>query len=269
MTITESNKWQWQFLKKTAELGNISHAYLFLGKEHLIKKTTAIEFIKLLNCQEKEFSKRPCQTCRSCRDIQAQVHPDFFIIRPEAGEIQISQIRKLRKALSLHPHSVYYKSVIIEYAEKMNQESASAFLKTLEEPKGRTIFILICNNSEMLLPTIVSRCQVIKFYYKPPQKVPVQDKRIKDIILLTKSNLDVRFQYAKDLSERGEEISQVLDLWLIYFRDILIKTINGQVTGYSLSKLLRIIRTIERTNFLISSTNVNRRLALEILMLEL
>jgi len=260
---------QWQFLKKSAELEKVSHAYLFLGPEHLGKKTVAIEFIKLLNCQDKMFSNRPCQICRSCKDIEAQTHPDFFIISPETDEIQISQIRELRKALVLHSFSARYKSVIIDQAEKMNREAASALLKTLEEPRGRTIFILICRSAEMLLPTIFSRCQLIKFYPKEPQKFFDQDKRIKEIISLNKSNLAVRFQYAKELSEEKENINEVLNIWLNYFRNILIKTINGQSKDYSLAKLNKIIKAIEQTNLLISSTNVNPKLALEILMLEL
>ncbi|MCK4781937.1 DNA polymerase III subunit delta' [Candidatus Parcubacteria bacterium] len=290
MTMAGYQK-QWEFLKKTVELEKVSHAYLFLGQESLEKKALAVEFIKLLNCQAQAFSNRPCQSCRSCKDIEKEIHPDFNVISPEAGglarnatrsvasgEIQIFQIRELKKALSLHPHSARYKSVIIEDAEKMNQEAASALLKTLEEPRGSTVLILISRSSEALLPTIVSRCQIVKFYSLGPQKLSEKDERIKKIISLTKSDLAVRFQYAKELSEEKENIKEVLNAWLIYFRNLLLSIVNENSlsaihtppsNNYSLAKLNKIIKTIERTNLLISSTNVNPKLALEILMLEL
>lgn len=259
---------QWQFLKKSIELEKISHAYLFLGQKGLGKKSTAIEFIKLLNCSDKIFSNRPCQICRSCQDIEKQIHPDFALVEPEKGQIQISQIRELKKILSLHAYSARYKSIIINNAETMNQEASSALLKILEEPKGETVFILVSNYSEALLSTIFSRCQTIKFFTLKPQKLSDENERVKEIISLAKSDLAFRFQYVKKIVEDNENIEEILSIWLIYFRDLLIKTVNGEQNNYSLLKLKNILKFIEQTKFLVSSTNVNKKLALETLMLE-
>ena len=85
---------QWEFLKKAAELGKLSHAYLFYGEQQLGKKALAIEFIKFLNCQAEQ---KPCQNCKNCRDIERRVYPDFILVEPNRSnkEIQIFQIKEL------------------------------------------------------------------------------------------------------------------------------------------------------------------------------
>src|SRR4030042_1240940 len=139
---------QWQFLKRSAEIGRLSHAYLFSGQAHLGKRKLAEEFIKFLNCPKKENS--PCQNCWACKALEKEIHPDLISIKPINKEIKIFQIRQLQKSLFLKPHSSFFKSVIIEEAEKMNQEAQSCLLKTLEEPSGNTLLFLITERPQML-----------------------------------------------------------------------------------------------------------------------
>lgn len=263
---------QWQFLKKTVELGRTPHALLFYGQTSIGKKTLALELIKLLNCQSEAFKDRPCQTCRSCQDIEKNVHPDFFVVEPqESREIKISQIRALHSNLSLKSYSAPFKAVIIDKAHYLNQEAQSAFLKMLEEPKGKTVFILITEYPEMLLPTILSRVERIRFYSASTKtkRNERQKKIIADILTLGKKDLISRFKYAKELAEEPQDLKEILDVWLSYFREALLAAVNNKSKGYSIAKLSNILKTIQTTNFLISTTNVNPRLALEILMLEL
>jgi len=301
---------QWQFLKQSAELDKLSHAYLFSGQEKLGKKTLALEFIKLLDCQNGKV--RPCQTCHSCQDIQKKQHPDLAIVEPINKEIQISQIRDLSWKLALKPFLASFKAAIIDQAHLMNQEAQSAFLKILEEPKGQTLLILISEYPEALLPTILSRTERLKFYLvsfseienylkseglsesltrelaqlsfgRPgiavnflldPQKLENQNQKIKEILKISSSDLSSRFQYARDLSRNPQNIKEILDIWLRHFRDTLLaktgsKKIPSQFENYSITKLKNILRLIQSLNYLLSTTNVNPRLALEILMLEL
>ncbi|MCD6500837.1 hypothetical protein J7K42_02360 [bacterium] len=151
---------QWQFLKRIARTERIPQAMLFSGQEHLGKRKVALEFIKLLNCPE----QGPCQKCFSCLNISKQRYPDLTILRPKKKQIQISQIRELQNVLNLGPQLSFIKSVIIDDAETMNLEAQNCLLKTLEEPKGRTLLILISANPEMLTQTIISRTQLLKFY---------------------------------------------------------------------------------------------------------
>lgn len=293
---------QWQFLIKSYQAGKISHAYLFSGQEKIGKKKLAIEFIKFLNCQSEK--NKPCQKCRSCQDIEKGIFPDFSLIEPAVGEIKISQIREMEKYLSLYAYSSSFKIAIIDKAHAMTKEAQNSFLKTLEEPKGKTIFILITEYPEMLLATILSRVQKINFYpisqqeinnflklhkisdekikrivelssgrpgeivdfIQEPQKIEQAENKLREIKKIAKSGLVYRFQYVKDLVERKEDLREILDLWLRYFRRLLLNEKNDQK---SIIRLKNIIENISKVQLLISTTNINPRLALEILMLEL
>ena len=283
---------QWHFLKKSLEMDKLSHVYLFYGQEKLGKKTFALEFVKLVN-----------------GDVALEKgHPDLILIEPEEQVIQISQIRELSRRLFLKPHSGPLKTAIIDRAHCLNQEAQNCFLKTLEEPKGRTLLILITEMPELLFPTILSRVQKIKFF--PVKKNEIKDhlrkqgienreaeeiaelslgkpglaidfisdpetlknqKRItRELVKVSNKGLAFRFQYVKELVKE-ENLREILNIWLNYFRNLLIAKLNNGESSktYSLSKLKNIIKLIQGTNFLISTTNVNQKLALEILMLEL
>lgn len=270
--MTISHKKQWQFLKKTAELGKTPHALLFYGQVAIGKKALALEFIKLLNCQAENFEQRPCQICRSCQDIEKNVHPDLFIVEPQQKEIQIGQIRDLHSHLALRAYSAPFKTAVINQAHCLNVTAQSAFLKLLEEPKGKTLFVLVTEYPEMLLPTILSRVERLRFYSAPlkTQADEHQKKIISEMLKVSKQDITSRFQYAQKLAQETQNLKEVLDTWLRYFREVLLATINHQPSkGYSIAKLQKILRLIQTTDFLVSTTNVNSRLTLEILMLEL
>ena len=316
---------QWQFLKKLVNKGKIPHAFLFSGQAQIGKKKIALEFVKLLNCQEKN---KPCQTCRNCQEIEKKTYPDLIFVSPSAvfqernsdkrinqkmevgKEIQISQIREVNRKISLKPYSAPFKTVIIDKAHLMTRAAQNCFLKTLEEPKGKAIFILITEYPQTLLATVISRCQILKFSPVPlaeiqkyllsqgvseerakditllssgkpgraielldPEKIKEEKDRIKEIELLIDSDLISRFQYAKEKARKLEDLNKIFNSWLKYFRGILISTVNSssdlKFKKYSVAKLKNILKLIQKTNLLISTTNVNPRLALEILMLEL
>ena len=221
---------QRDFLKKTAELGKIPHALLFYGQNSIGKKTLALEFIKLLNCQAESFEERPCQKCRTCQDIEKKVSPDLFIVEPEENkEIKISQIRALHSHLSLRAYSAPFKAVIIDKAHCLNQEAQSAFLKLLEEPKGKTIFILITEYPEMLLPTVLSRVERLRFYNAQTKPQTAQQKKIiAEMLKVKEQEVALRFQYAKKLAEEPQNLKEVLEVWLVYFREMFISSVNNQ-----------------------------------------
>jgi DNA polymerase-3 subunit delta' len=282
----------WQFLKRAEKMNKLSHAYLFSGQEKLGKKTLALEWISSIFGQ----------------DILKTKHPDFFLIEPRDKEIQISQIRDLISRLSLKPFSAPFKATIIDQAHLMSQEAQNCFLKTLEEPKGNTLLILISEYPETLFSTISSRCEMIKFYpvkkreierylrekgisqdlieeiiyltrgrpgvamdfIQNPQKLENKKRIIEDLKKIPKLNLVYRFQYAKNLSQENN-LREVLEIWLNYFRNILLLKIKegDSFQNYTFSKLKSILQKIQNTIFLISTTNINQKLALETLMLEL
>ncbi len=237
---------QWQFLKKMAELGRIPSALLFSGQDPKSIKSLALDFISLVNGYKIK-----------------EGHPDLYIVGPdESGEIKISQIRELHAKLSLKSYSAPFKSIIIDRAHTLNWEAQSAFLKLLEEPKGQTLFILITDYPDLLLPTIISRVEHLKFPSRFPALTDFQKKTISEMQKLKKADLAARFQYARKLSENPDNLREILEAWLRYFRDDLL-------AGKQDRKNIKVVKTIQTVNFLLSTTNVNPRLALEILMLEL
>lgn len=283
---------QWEFLTKCAGNGKLSHAYLFCGQEKLGKKQVAFEWINSLFGQE----------------LKGGWHPDLKIIEPEEKEIHIKQVRDLIWSLSLKPHSAPLKAAIIDKAQTMNLAAQASFLKTLEEPRGDTLIILVSEKPELLLPTIVSRVQTVKFYpvaqkeiggfltkkgvsrekkeeilkialgrpgvaldfIADSEKLDKFNQKSAELKNLLKSDLFEKFQQAKSLAEGPQDLKDTLDIWLSFFRErLLLKIKKGQHGGaYSLDKLKNILKQIQATRFLISTTNVNLRLALENLMLE-
>lgn len=183
-----------------------------------------------------------------------KAHPDFILVKPIKKEIQISQIRDCIRRLSLKPCLVPFKVAIIEKAHTLNQEAQSALLKTLEEPKGKALLILITDYPTVLLPTILSRVQRIKFHQLGKVRGP-RAEALREIDQLSKSSLTSRFQYAEKIY-KSPELREILTAWLHYFRRDLIKN----------KALLQKIQTV---HYLLSRTNINPRLALETLMLEL
>ncbi len=242
---------QWQFLKKSAELGRLPHALLFYGQKGLGKKALAIEFSKFL---VKEISP-----------------PDFILIEPQGKEIQIAQIRSLIQGLYLKPYLADFKIAVLNKAHLMTQESQNCFLKFLEEPTDKTYLILITEYPAMLLPTILSRVQKIRFFPEKGFEDEENKELISDLIKISESDLAFRFKYAKDVPT--ENLKEILDTWLRYFRKIFINRLSGQevkdFNAYSLSKIKEIIRHIQSTKFLLSTTNVNPKLALEILLMKI
>jgi len=157
-------------LKRAIEKNRLSHAYLFYGMRGVGKKTTAYAFAGTLFCKASKEGK-PCSTCPSCKKLTKAIHPDFMLIFPEKKEITISQIRKVREFIRYRPVEAEYQVVLIEEAEKMNPEAANALLKSLEEPPEYTIFILLTQNPSRMLPTILSRCQPVRFNPIPTAKL--------------------------------------------------------------------------------------------------
>jgi len=152
-----------KILTKSLKKNKVSSSYIFVGSEGTGKKLTAIEFAKALNCLDLNKNIEACENCQSCNEINKQCSPDLIIIEPTKNSIKIEQIREMRKEIGLKPFKNKKKIYIIDKAEKMTLEASNCLLKTIEEPPYYAIIILICSRIDPILPTIVSRCQIINF----------------------------------------------------------------------------------------------------------
>jgi DNA polymerase-3 subunit delta' len=152
-----------QQLRRSLQHGRVAHAYLFAGPRDGGKEAMAQTLAKALNCPEKEADS--CDRCDSCRRIEARVHPDVHWVRPESKSrrISVDQIREFERSIHLRPTEARVKVGIIADADCMGEEASNAFLKTLEEPPGQTVILLLSAEPQRLLPTILSRCLKISF----------------------------------------------------------------------------------------------------------
>ncbi len=150
------------FLKKLLRKDVVPHAFLFTGMAGTGKLAMAREFAKALNCIEPlDFDS--CGGCDACHKFEEGLHPDFLHVKSDGAFIKIEQIRELRERFRFRPFEGKFRVVIIEDVQRLREEAANAILKILEEPPRGNIFILLSPVSQMLLPTIVSRCCHVRF----------------------------------------------------------------------------------------------------------
>jgi len=147
-----------KFLEESIAKDNLAHSYLFAGGDHIGKRLVAKTFAASLVYQEK-----PCFKCLFKTEVLERFHPDIIEVKPLKEKIGINQIRELKGRLALTPFSKRYKIIIIEEAEKLTKEAANSFLKLLEETPKSSIIILITNDLRAILPTVRSRCQILRF----------------------------------------------------------------------------------------------------------
>jgi DNA polymerase III subunit delta' len=140
----------------------LGHAYLFRGPDGVGKKTAAQMFAAFLNCKSPQEGNACCR-CTSCRKYISGNHPDLIHIAPEGAAIKIGQVRELKHQLSFPPLEAAVRVVILEDIHTMRREAANSLLKTLEEPAPDNLFILTADQAGEILPTIISRCQIIPF----------------------------------------------------------------------------------------------------------
>ncbi|TFB08911.1 DNA polymerase III subunit delta', partial [Candidatus Atribacteria bacterium MT.SAG.1] len=172
-----------KILTKSLKENKVSSSYIFIGSEGTGKYFTAIEFTKAVNCLNLNKNLEACDNCHSCNGINKQCYPDLKIIEPIKNSVKIEQIREMRKEIGLKPFKSKKKVYIIDQAEKMTLEASNCLLKTIEEPPCYAIIILICSKIDPILPTIVSRCQIINFGL-------ITSFKIKELLLNKLNNLE-------------------------------------------------------------------------------
>lgn len=145
--------------------GRLAHAFLFAGPPGVGKRLFATEFTKALLCDRPPAPLTACDVCPSCAQVAAGTHPDAFAARkPEdKHDLPVDVVREFCANLGRKPAKGVRKVGVIEDADDFNDESANCFLKTLEEPPPGDVLILLATDTERQLPTILSRCQVVRF----------------------------------------------------------------------------------------------------------
>ena len=178
-----------QVLQRAIASERVSHAYLFEGQAHVGKTMAAVGFAKALMCEAPPEPGGSCGDCAICKSVERGNHPDFLLLMPtsrleiedeegqkavadiEGSMISVEAVSWLISEANLRAAAARRKVFIVSSAEAMNPASANRLLKTLEEPPGRTTIILTAASTSALLPTIVSRCQLVRFGPVPTDQV--------------------------------------------------------------------------------------------------
>ncbi len=262
------HEWAVDMLKKHVANGTPRHAYLFAGPPGLGRRTLALRFAQALNCPTPVASGVPCGQCRECRQIAAMQHADLTVVQAEAegGTLKVDQIRETRRTLVLKPYQANFRVALFLRFQEANDNAANALLKTLEEAPSYAVLILTADNPEQLLPTIVSRCEVLRL--RPLKFEEVMDalerrgiekgqakliahisggrfgyalrlledeallesreERLNDLQTLISASRVEKFAYAEKLSKDKEAMRQAVLIWLAYWRDVMLRAAGAQ-----------------------------------------
>lgn len=260
-------------LRRSLATGKIAHAYIFEGVEGCGKRKTALAFIQAVFCN----SAGGCGQCAACRKVAAAQHPDLHILEPDGAFIKIDQIRNLQRELAFRPLEAEKKVCIIEAADKMNPAAANAFLKTLEEPPGNALLILLTANIGAVLPTILSRCQRLPFFPISVESTEAflcnagvasetariaaplaggslkkaleiaeegtlrkRTEALEKISALSLSSIAPLFSLAEELGNDREKALELLDILTIFWRDVLL--LQGGAEEVANADLLPLLR---------------------------
>ena len=201
------HEWAVNMLQQHIQHEKLQHAYLFTGSPGIGKRTLALKFAQAVNCTQPTQTGQPCGTCRDCRQIQAMQHPDLSIVTvDDSGSIKVDQIRELQHSLSLAPYQAKYRIALLLNFENANANAQNALLKTLEEAPARVILLLTALSVENLLPTIVSRCEILRLRPLPLQDLEhalvqqwqIELEKARLLSHLTSGRLGESLHYAQD-----------------------------------------------------------------------
>jgi len=308
-------------LKNTIKNKSIGHGYIFEGPKGIGKSMMASAFAKTILCKERGIE--PCNTCSSCIKFESHNHPDFHIEIPDGKSFKKEQIENIQREIRILPYEGNRKIFIIKDSDKMTTEAQNSFLKTLEEPPEDTIIIMTVENTRSLLPTIVSRSQSLKFspvkenaieiylnnkYNIDREKSHViaafaggnmgraiemcesdEFNEIREGLMNVIDNnisrdLFKSFTTSKFFEDNKDQIDEILDMMLIWFRDLLIyketdndkliinrdkkELLKEQAFKLSMGRIHGIIDSIMETKDNIRA-NVNFQLSIELMLLNL
>lgn len=168
--------------RRAADSGRIAHAWLLIGPPRAAAAAMAEDILRMLLCRS---SSAPCGTCPACRQVSGRTHADVLWVEPESKsrQVRIEQVRsRILPFIGLTSYSGGWKACVILCADRLNEASQNALLMTLEEPPPRSLLLLVTENPQALLPTIISRCQTLRAAGAAAGLAPEIRERILDVL---------------------------------------------------------------------------------------
>lgn len=256
-------------LQKGIQENKVSHAYILAGEKGSGKKMLAEILAATLQCEEGGVN--PCGRCKSCMQVAGGNQPDIIYVTHEKASLGVDDIRtQVNADVAIKPYSSAKKIYIIPDGEKMTEQAQNALLKTIEEPPEYAVFLLLTENMNAFLPTILSRCvtlqlkpvnpKLIKKYLMEQHQIPdylaevsagfsqgnvgkaIRYASSEEFIEIKKETVHVLMhveemknyeilQFVKQMSEKKKDISDYLDLMLLWYRDVLLFKVTQDING--------------------------------------
>jgi len=253
------HEWATDLLSQAIRSGRLSHAYLFTGPSQVGKTTLARAFAQALVCER--GAGTPCGECHTCQRVTQGRYPDIQLIVAEKNTIQIDQVRAITSDAAISPLEGKRKVFIVREIERASPPAANALLKTLEEPPPQVVLLLTTSRRDQVLPTVLSRCQIIGLRPLPVEQMiaalqsrwgvddehatllarlsggrlgwavtahtdpdlwQARTKYLDDLLTLTADGYLRRLAYAETLSRAGDDLEMALGFWSTWWRDVLL-----------------------------------------------
>ena len=280
------HEWAVDMLHQHAAHGDVRHAYLFCGPPGLGRRTLALRLAQALNCTKPISAGIPCGECRDCRQIESMQHPDMTVIQAldgdglpkEGGTLKVDQVRDVQRTLSLKPYQAKYRVALFLRFQEANDNAANALLKTLEEAPAHAILLLTADTPEQLLPTIVSRCEILRLRALPIHTIEAdltqrgvveerarllahisggrpgyarkliddvtvlekREERLNDLQTLLPAPRVEKFSYADKLSKDKDAMRQAILVWLSYWRDVMLRVAQAETPLVNIDRNMEI-----------------------------
>lgn len=270
-----------QYIQNAVQHDKVSHAYILNGEKGAGKKMLAGLFAMTLQCEKK--APEPCWECHSCKQAESGNHPDIIMVRHEKpNTISVDDIRvQVNQDIRIKPYQGPYKIYIIPDADLLSVQAQNALLKTIEEPPEYAVIFLLTENAESLLPTIMSRCVMLKLrnirttlirkYLMEQMHIPdyqadicaafAQGNMGRAIMLATSEHfneikedalhllrtvndmeLSELMTVMKRVSTYKIDINDYLDFLMIWYRDVLIYKATKDINGVVFSDQMKYIK---------------------------
>lgn len=312
-----------EHLQDAIEMKKISHAYIFEGEKGSGKKELADAFSRALECEQKgKDSCGTCHSCMQAKSHSHP--DIIWVNHEKENTISVDEVRtKVNNDIVIKPYSGPYKIYIIDEAEKLNEQAQNALLKTIEEPPEYAVIILLTTNIGIFLPTIISRCITLHLKpvdYKDVEKyilshMDIDPDKVKFLVKYSMGNIGKAMrlaqseefeqmredcvhllkyidemteyeviEYMKNLSKYKLEMTEFLDMMMMWYRDVLLLKATGNVDQvifieeYGKIKDLTIYKSYEQINNILMAfektkkrlrANVNFETAMELLLWEI